>query len=90
LRKKESDRIDAICKNLRKLGLEVDEYSDGFSVSGEITESELTFESFDDHRIAMSFAVLSMLLNDGGSVNNFECVSISNPYFLNQINTISL
>jgi len=90
LRKKESDRIDSMCGNLRRLGLEIEEYPDGFSVKGNVSEGGITFDSFGDHRIAMSFAVLSMLLKNGGSVNNFECVSISNPYFLNQINTISL
>jgi len=37
----------------------------------------------------MSFAVLSMLLKNGGSVNGFECVNISNPDFIEQINGIS-
>ncbi|HEY6438317.1 MAG TPA: 3-phosphoshikimate 1-carboxyvinyltransferase, partial [Ignavibacteriaceae bacterium] len=36
LRVKESDRIKAICINLLKLGLDVEEYADGFNVSGEI------------------------------------------------------
>ena len=50
---------------------------------------EMIFESYYDHRIAMSFAVLSMLRKEGGKVNNFECVEISNPAFLEQIRRIS-
>lgn len=85
LRVKESDRIKAICSNFKKVGLNVVEYEDGFEVDGEIGCKQPIFESYGDHRIAMSFAVLSMLLDDGGIVNNFECVSISNPDFLNQL-----
>lgn len=88
LRVKESDRIKSIYNNLKLLGLNVDEREDGFNVSGLIKNSNPTFESYGDHRIAMAFAVLSMLLDSGGEVNGFECVSISNPKFEEQISSI--
>lgn len=88
LRVKESDRIKSICYNLKLLGLQVEEYDDGFVVSGEIDKSNITFESFGDHRIAMAFAILCMLSENGGEVNDFECVNISNPKFEEQINSI--
>jgi len=88
LRVKESDRIKSICYNLKLLGLDVEETEDGFVVSGSIKKSIPVFESYDDHRIAMAFAILSMLLDNGGEVNGFECVSISNPQFEEQINSI--
>ncbi len=73
------------------MGLQVDEFEDGFAVRGEYKKSkQLVFESFGDHRIAMSFAILSMLLDNGGEVNGFECVVISNPKFEEQINSIML
>jgi len=85
LRVKESDRIRALAKNFKKLGLTVDESQDGFSVGGNITESSPVFESFDDHRIAMAFGILSHFLPNGGTVADFDCVKISNPGFLKQI-----
>lgn len=88
LRVKESDRIKSLCYNLNLLGLEVEEFDDGFIVSGRIRKSFLTFESFKDHRIAMAFAILSMLSENGGEINDFECVNISNPKFEEQINSI--
>ncbi len=88
LRVKESDRIKSLCYNLNLLGLEVEEFEDGFVISGGIKKSDLTFESFGDHRIAMAFSVLSMLLDNGGEVNGFECVNISNPKFEEQIKSI--
>ena len=89
LRVKESDRINSICSNLQLLGLTVVETGDGFSLSGSIKKTSPVFESYNDHRIAMTFAILSMLLESGGEVNEFECVNISNPQFENQIQKIS-
>ncbi len=89
LRVKESDRIKAICTNLLKLGLDVEEFDDGFRVSGSIKKQSEPFDSFGDHRIAMAFAILSSLLKDGGEVEGFESVSVSNPDFLKQLNSIS-
>lgn len=88
LRFKESDRITAVCENLKLLGLETEEFEDGFKVTGEIKNKYVTFESHDDHRIAMSFAVLSSLLDNGGEINNFDCVAISNPNFIKQLESI--
>lgn len=89
LRKKESDRINSVCYNYKLLGLKVEEREDGFSISGKIKNKEAVFESFNDHRIAMTFSILSLLLNDGGKVNNFNCVNISNPDFINQLKQIT-
>lgn len=89
LRYKECDRISALCENYKKLGLKVDEFNDGFSLSGGISSKNVLFESFGDHRIAMTFAVLSSLLKSGGRVEDFDCVKISNPDFLGQLRSIS-
>ncbi len=88
LRYKETDRIKSLVENYNKLGLNTEEYVDGFSVQGKILNNDILFESFGDHRIAMTFAILSMLSENGGSINNFDCVNISNPNFNNQINSI--
>ena len=89
LRFKESDRINAVCSNLKLLGLDIHESKDGFTISGSIKNSKTEFDSLGDHRIAMSFAILSSLLDGDYSINNFECVKISNPQFLKQLEGIS-
>lgn len=89
LRVKESDRIKSICINLLKTGLFIEEFDDGFCLSGKIKTQKESFESFGDHRIAMAFAVLSSLLENGGRVNGFDCVSVSNPDFLKQLSSIA-
>lgn len=89
LRAKESDRISSVCENLRLMGLTVDEFEDGYSISGNISKNKVTFQSYHDHRIAMAFSILSLILEQGGSVENFECVNISNPSFLDQVKLIT-
>ena len=89
LRVKESDRIKSLCQNFIKAGLAIKEYEDGFELTGRVKDESVMFESFGDHRIAMAFAVLSMLMKSGGSVNQFEAVGVSNPRFLEQINILS-
>ncbi len=94
LRHKESDRISSVCNNLRLLGFDIIEFDDGFEIRGKnpnesLKKQNVYFESYDDHRIAMAFSVLSMLLEHGGKINNFDCVSISNPDFLTQLKTIT-
>jgi len=89
LRHKESDRIKSLCHNYRLLGLDVNEYTDGFSISGDIKNNYVLFESFHDHRIAMAFSILSSVIFNDAEINNFECVAISNPHFLSQLKSIS-
>jgi len=89
LRVKESDRIAALVHNYKLLGLTVEEFPDGFSVSGTIQNENPIFESFHDHRIAMAFAILSLFLKNGGEISNFDCVKISNPKFLEQVNSLT-
>jgi len=89
LRYKESDRISAMCENYQKLGLTCNEYDDGFEVFGKIKNNDVLIETFNDHRIAMAFSILGMLSNKQLRINNFECVSVSNPEFLNQLKTIA-
>lgn len=89
LRVKESDRIKSICKNLSKTSLIIEEFTDGLRVDGQMKKLSEPFESYGDHRIAMAFAILSSLIEEGGKVNGFECVSVSNPEFLKQLYLVS-
>ena len=88
LRVKESDRIKSITSNLEKAGLDIKEFDDGFSVEGKLNNEITKFDSYGDHRIAMAFSVLSCLMKEGSEVNNFECVNVSNPKFLDQLEKI--
>ncbi|MCX8172696.1 MAG: 3-phosphoshikimate 1-carboxyvinyltransferase, partial [Archaeoglobaceae archaeon] len=79
LRIKEIDRISGICKNLRALGVEVEERRDGLRIKGGKREFFGTVDSFGDHRMALAFSLLGLL----GEVKcrNAEVVSVSYPGF---------
>jgi 3-phosphoshikimate 1-carboxyvinyltransferase len=80
LRHKESDRISAIVHNMRLLGIEIEEYADGFSIDSRGNVHGARLESFGDHRIAMAFGVLGLRIG-GIAIREAECVDISFPGF---------
>jgi 3-phosphoshikimate 1-carboxyvinyltransferase len=81
LRVKESDRIATIVANLRALGVEVEELSDGFRVVGAKRRLRGIAATAGDHRIAMSFGVLAALPGNEIVVDDRDCVDISYPGF---------
>jgi len=56
-RVKETDRIAAMAAELRKLGAEVEEGADRIAVTGPTRLREATIDTYDDHRVAMCFAL---------------------------------
>jgi 3-phosphoshikimate 1-carboxyvinyltransferase len=80
LRTKETDRIDAIVKNLRLLECVVEEYEDGFAFEGKKNYSGTVIPSYGDHRIAMAFGIAGLIIPDI-TIDNIECADISFPGF---------
>jgi 3-phosphoshikimate 1-carboxyvinyltransferase len=79
IRKKETDRVGAIVAELKKLGIRAEEESDGFVVHpGTPQAGEV--QTYDDHRMAMSFAVTG-LAAPGIQILNPGCVSKTFPGF---------
>lgn len=89
LRVKESDRISILAQELRKFGISITEKKDGFIVEGTSTFKSATFESFGDHRIAMSCAVGSLLADKQSEIKNVDCVATSFPGFFGELRKIS-
>lgn len=83
LRHKETDRLSAVADILQKAGAEFTEFEDGLEVKGDpdFTPKAADFESFHDHRIAMSAAVLSLLAEAPSQISGAECTAISYPAF---------
>ena len=84
LRIKESDRIAALAIELRKVGCHVVESADAIEITppdgrGEAVETQ-RIGTWDDHRIAMSFAVLGTLVG-GIEIEDPDCVTKSHPGF---------
>src|SRR5262249_10986534 len=57
LRVKETDRIAALAAELRKLGAQVEVTGDDLTISPPKKVSPARIDTYDDHRMAMSFAV---------------------------------
>lgn len=81
LRVKESDRIKAIVSELKKMGADIEEEEDGFTVNGPTRLQGAFCESYNDHRIAMSLAVAALLAEGKTIIKNSECIDISFPGF---------
>ena len=89
LRNKESDRIKTITEAFKKADVEIKENIDGFEIQGkkEINK-ELNLETFLDHRLAMTYFVLSLINKKETKIKGFDCVNISFPEFLNLFNLL--
>jgi 3-phosphoshikimate 1-carboxyvinyltransferase len=89
LRVKESDRISTVVQNLRAVGVWAEELADGLVVSGPRRELSGTIDPRGDHRIAMSFAVLSAASGNRISIVNPECVTVSYPGFWEDLRRVA-
>ena len=86
LRVKESDRIKAVVENLRKCGIEAKEFEDGYEIiGGEVKKADI--DSYGDHRIAMSFAVLGLI--NGMKIKKAESIYTSFPGFFELFSKIA-
>ena len=81
LRFKECDRIKAICENLINMGANIKELDDGFIIKGPTPLKAANIKTYDDHRIAMTFAIAGLISNENIKLDNPDCVSISFPNF---------
>jgi 3-phosphoshikimate 1-carboxyvinyltransferase len=81
LRAKETDRIAAIAHNLRSMGAQVVELSDGLEIHGRAPLHGARLSSFGDHRIAMAFAVAGLFAEGETVIQDVDCVATSYPGF---------
>jgi 3-phosphoshikimate 1-carboxyvinyltransferase len=89
LRVKESDRISALCTNLRAMGAEVTEKPDGLSISGGKRLKGADIATRGDHRIAMAFAVAGLSASGATRIHEAECADVSFPGFWDALKQIA-
>ena len=87
LRVKETDRLAATAKNLRAMGAEVEEFSGGLAVKKSRLKGAV-IESFNDHRIAMAFAIAALLADGESEILGSECVAVSFPEFFSVLESV--
>ncbi|WP_321475835.1 3-phosphoshikimate 1-carboxyvinyltransferase [uncultured Paludibaculum sp.] len=81
LRIKESDRIETVATNLRKMGVTIETTPDGFHIPGGQSFHSAEVESYHDHRIAMAFAIAALRSDGPVTINGSEAASVSFPEF---------
>jgi 3-phosphoshikimate 1-carboxyvinyltransferase len=80
LRIKETDRIAAVAAELRKFGATVEARDDGFSIVPPAVVRPAAVETYDDHRMAMAFALAGLRV-EGVVIREAACVSKTFPEF---------
>lgn len=86
LRWQESDRLHAVATELQRLGVLVEERSDGLVVQPSKVRAGHV-RTYDDHRVAMSFALLGLKV-PGVVIEDPACVSKTFPDYFNRLETL--
>ena len=85
LRVKESNRIDAVVTELRRAGVDAESTSDGMVIRGGKAVHGADFETYHDHRMAMSMTVLALAAQGPSTIQDPGIVDISFPGFFDTL-----
>ena len=91
LRVKESDRIKSMEDGLKPLGVKISSTKSSVKITGTNSfklNKKIKIDAKGDHRIAMSFYVLSQVLNKSFKIKDFNYVKTSFPSFTKTINNL--
>ena len=89
LKYKECDRLGAIIYNLQAFGIKAYENNNNLYVEGGKVKKMSQITTFDDHRIAMAFTILSLVAFKKYDLDNAKCVDISLPNFFKYLSEIT-
>lgn len=81
LRVKETDRIAAMCAELKKMGAHVEEHQDGMVIDGREQLTGAVCKSYGDHRVAMSMAIAGLCAGGETVIESSACIKTSFPQF---------
>jgi 3-phosphoshikimate 1-carboxyvinyltransferase len=84
IRHKETDRIHAVVTELRRMGVRVEERADGLTIFPASALQTARVETYDDHRMAMSFAITG-LKSPGVTILDPGCVAKTFPDFFERL-----
>lgn len=87
IRHKETDRLAALATELRRMGVEVEESLDGLAIQPVKYLRPAVIETYNDHRMAMSFAITG-LRAPGIAIQNPGCVAKTLPYFFQHLEAL--
>ncbi|MCS6909417.1 MAG: 3-phosphoshikimate 1-carboxyvinyltransferase [Anaerolineales bacterium] len=87
-RVKETDRVAAMCAELRRLGVSVEEYPDGLKIYPASRLQPATIRTYNDHRMAMAFALIGLRV-PGVVIENPRCVSKTFPEYFQVLESLN-
>jgi len=88
-RVKETDRVAAMCNELRRVGVTVEEYDDGLKIYPCDKIQSATIQTYNDHRMAMAFALIG-LRAEGITIDNPSCVSKTFPNYFEVLESLRI
>lgn len=88
LKVKETNRIDTMVNQLKKLGADIEATSDGMIINGPSELQGGSADSFGDHRIGMAMALCGLIADGPVTVKNTEAVAVSYPHFFKDLNML--
>ncbi|MDO3661507.1 3-phosphoshikimate 1-carboxyvinyltransferase [Bacillus sp. C28GYM-DRY-1] len=90
LKVKETNRIDTVVSELRKLGAEIEPTADGMKVYGKQTlKGGATVSSHGDHRIGMMLGIASCITEEPIEIEQTDAIHVSYPTFFEHLNKLS-
>ena len=93
LRYKESDRISAVSDGLKRSGVNVSEKQDKLTIFGKGNQKikgGSIIDASNDHRIAMSFAILGSITEKSVEIRGASSIKTSFPNFIDLMNSLGL
>lgn len=89
LKVKESNRIDVMVEHLRTMGCDITGTDDGMIINGGQPLHGAVIDSHMDHRIAMSFAIASLIADGDTEIKGSDIVTISYPDFYHDLQRLT-
>lgn len=89
LRVKETDRIETVVNELKKMGADIEATEDGMIINGKTPLKGTHVESHGDHRIGMMLSVASCIAEGETFLSNCEAIAVSYPAFFEQLNLLT-
>ncbi|MCW4015552.1 MAG: 3-phosphoshikimate 1-carboxyvinyltransferase [Candidatus Bathyarchaeota archaeon] len=88
LRYKESDRLDSVSTELKKMGADIIVNEDGLTINGGGQLRGTTINPHNDHRIAMACAVAALGAKGETKIQDVECINKSYPQFFSDLRAL--
>ncbi|MET3504438.1 3-phosphoshikimate 1-carboxyvinyltransferase [Halalkalibacter oceani] len=88
LKVKETNRIDTVVSELKKLGATIEATEDGMIIEGRTALQAATVSSYGDHRIGMAMGVAGLIAEGRMTIERSEAIAVSYPTFFEHIDEL--